>query len=266
MTIATATGIMEMDSCLPSPALRPYVKHFLFIRSRGELLNRILPDTHLVMAFRISGQVNQFDGDRWTALPTAVVSGLRHSARLMNYTDGTLNLLVLFKEAGAAAFFNEPLNGFFNETVALDNIFSQRYLSSLEDELFSATTDAIRIQIIERFLLSRMRMAKPDLLITEAISRIRLEAGNIRIKELSDALFISQDAFEKRFRKQVGSTAKQFAKLMRLRSLINSGKSRKPFSSIALEAGFTDAPHFNKDFRLFTGQTPSDFFGEPNFW
>jgi methylphosphotriester-DNA--protein-cysteine methyltransferase len=65
-----------------------------------------------------------------------------------------------------------------------------------------------RIDNMEAFLLQHLTTNRPDSLIGEAIRLIKQQNGIVRIKDLSAALHISQDPFEKRFRAQVGSTPK----------------------------------------------------------
>ena len=88
--------------------------------------------------------------------------------------------------------------------------------------------------------------------------------GIIKIKDLADTLYISQDAFEKRFRRVVGTSPKQFSSILRMRSITNIRQQKHTLTKIAFDAGYFDQPHFNKDFRLFTGQTPTDFFKLPS--
>ena len=60
--------------------------------------------------------------------------------------------------------------------------------------------------------------------------------------------------------------AKQFAFITRMRSVVNGAWKNERFTDIALDAGFFDQAHFNKDFKLFTGQTPKAYFGSPAGW
>jgi len=46
----------------------------------------------------------------------------------------------------------------------------------------------------------------------------------------------------------------------------NGGSRRHALTETAFDAGYFDQPHFNKDFKLFTGQTPTDFLKSPIFW
>jgi len=51
-----------------------------------------------------------------------------------------------------------------------------------------------------------------------------------------------------------------------MKSVLQKGRSGQPLAQIALDAGYFDQPHFNKDFKLFTGVTPTEFFKSPLLW
>jgi AraC-like DNA-binding protein len=86
------------------------------------------------------------------------------------------------------------------------------------------------------------------------------------MKELSSHLHISQDALEKRFRTITGSTPKQFSYIVRMNAIIRQTRIVSSFLDVAIENGYYDQPHFNKDFKIFTGQTPSEFLKSASFW
>src|SRR5882724_8835115 len=94
---------MNMEVHFPSELLRPFIKIYRVIECLDEKLNSILPDTSLVMAFRFQGRVNYLTNEVKVGLPSSSISGLRKSRRLINYSKGAANILVIFKEAGANA-------------------------------------------------------------------------------------------------------------------------------------------------------------------
>lgn len=255
---------MNTDMHIPSDALKPFVKAYLNMESHDELTNRILPDTSLVMVFKYKGQVNFIMGDSRRSAPSFAISGLRKSARLINYAKNSGSILVIFKEAGAAAFFKEPLNELFEESISLDIFTSRQRLSLIEEQLTEAKNTCQRIAIIETFLQSRLYDRSPDPLILTALQTIHLAKGTIKIQDLAGALHISQDAFEKRFRRIVGTSPKQFSSIVRMKAIIAGGRQKQRLSEIAFDAGYFDQAHFSKEFRLFTGQSPTDFFKVPS--
>jgi AraC-like DNA-binding protein len=218
------------------------------------------------MAFRYKGQINYVTDNNHTPVPAFAISGLRKTVRLINYSKNTATLIVLFREAAAAAFFKEPLHELFEDSVPLDSLITRQKLSIIEEQLAAAKNNHERIAVTEQFLLSRLHAPKPDGLISAAVQKIYAAGGTTTIGALAASLYISNDAFEKRFRRAVGTSPKQFSSIVRLKSLIAQGGQHQTLSDMAFEAGYTDQPHFNKAFKLFTGQTPTEFFKSPLFW
>ncbi|MDQ0966649.1 AraC-like DNA-binding protein [Flavobacterium sp. W4I14] len=257
---------MKIEAYIPTELLRPFIKAYRIVESEVEMTNRILPGTSLVVAFRYKGRVSYLSNDKEEILPASTISGLRKSVRLIHYLQDSATIVVQFKETGAKAFFNEPLYELFEESISLDAFIDRNTIEIIEEQLAEAQNNIQRIAIIEQFLLSRLDSYKPDRLISTAVEIIHSTKGIIRIKELADTLCISNDAFEKRFRKIVGTSPKQFSSIIRLEAVVRQKQEAESLAGIAFNAGYYDQPHFNKDFKLFTGQTPSVFYKSPNFW
>ena len=258
--------IMNMEEYMPAEILRPFIKTYRIIESQGELINRVVPSTSLAIAFCLRGKISYVSGTNKIALPAMMVSGLRKSVRLINYAPKTTALIVLFKETGVSAFFKQPLYELFEASVSLDNLFLQSEIAILEERLAETDSNKTKIAIVEQFFCSKLVYNKPDSIVSEAITRIYSNNGKIKMKELAAGLFISKDAFEKRFRKVAGASPKQFSSLVKMKTIIQQTSIRPSFLDIALENGYYDQSHFNKDFKLFTGLTPTDFFKSGSYW
>ncbi|WP_419700997.1 DUF6597 domain-containing transcriptional factor [Mucilaginibacter sp. NFX135] len=165
---------MKMERYLPAEILGPFVEHYLFIESEHGMENRVLPDTGMVMGFRYKGTISDEIAGIKNNLPTALLTGLRKSVRLINYLGQAASFLVIFKPGGATTFFKEPLHELFGVSLALDTLIGQQKLVEIEEQLAEAKDNFQRIAIIERFLLSRLYQTKSDLLIQYAIKQIRL--------------------------------------------------------------------------------------------
>lgn len=257
---------MKFKKHLSADILKPFIKSFMIIESERKTENRILPDTSLVMAFRFRGNVALAREGSENTLPVSLVSGLMKSPRLLTYSERTAAFLVTFHEGGAAAFFKEPLQELFGASISLDNLIRPNKVREIEERLAGASNTAERISTVERFLLSELKRTQPDNLILNAVQKIKRAKGNIRIGGLAKELHISHDPFEKRFRKIIGATPKRFSAIVRLRNLINEHSQRTSLIDEVYAAGYFDQPHFIKDFKSFTGQTPTDFFKSPPRW
>lgn len=257
---------MHIENYLPCDALKPFIKTFTIIESESGMVNKILPEASLIMAFRFNGSIHYTQQHESGILPLSVISGVRKSPRIMGYAKNTSVLLVKFHAGGATAFFREPLNELFETSISLDDLLPRPELMRVEEQLAEARSHAARVSIIERFLLSKVKPTSPDRLINYAIQKIKSANGIIRIQELLADLPTSRDPFEKKFRRSVGTSPKQFAALLRMRHVIDSYTSQHSLTDTAHAAGYFDQAHFIKDFKSFTGETPNVFFKSSKFW
>lgn len=258
---------MRYRKFLPSASLQSYLREFILLESDLHFDSTTIPDTSMIMTFRYKGKVAKLGGAREELLPATGISGLRKTVRLFQYEKQTANLLVVFKEGGINAFSTVSAHELFELNISSDNLFPASQLNELLERLAGAVTDEERINITETFLLARLNTRrKPDLLIADALQSIKRHSGIIRIKELAASLYVSQDAFEKKFRSTVGATPKQYASIVRMKELIRKYPTYTSLTEAAYEAGYFDQSHFIKDFRLFTGRAPKDFFSNFQYW
>lgn len=257
---------MQMKDFLPADHLQPFVKTYRVIECQDEKINTVLPGTSLALAFRFKGEIAYLNESGPEALPSITFSGLRKTVRKIRYAPKSSAIIALFRETGISAFFSHPIHKLFEKSLPLELFFPSSEIRMIEEQLSGSTDIKEIIAVIDNFLTKKLISNRRDSLIEEAIARIRMAHGNIRIKSLASELFISQDAFEKRFRKIVGSTPKQYASIERMQSIIRYVRQGGNINKLAFDAGYFDRPHFNKDFKLFTGQTPTAFFKSPSFW
>lgn len=257
---------MKIQRFHPSPVLAPLIREFIILESELGTDSRILPDTSMVMAFRYKGRVEKFGEEDKETISAAAITGLRRSHRLLYYSENTANFLVVLKEGGIAAFSRLPAHELFDLTIPIENLFSTSAIDEILQRLAEAATNYDRVDEMETFLLQHLTRNKPDSLVGEAVRMIRQQNGLLKIKHLAASLHISQDPFEKRFRAQIGSTPKHYASIIRLRNMIDTYPSYSSLTEATYEAGYFDQSHFIKDFRLFTGQSPKDFFRSARFW
>jgi len=85
-------------------------------------------------------------------------------------------------------------------------------------------------------------------------------AGAIRVGQIARDLRVSQDTLEKRFRRVVGASPKQFASIVRLRRAVELSRETTTLTALAQDAGYYDQAHFIRDFRAVTGDAPGHFF------
>ena len=254
--------ILKVERHIPAATLQPFIKDYLFIENESDMENRILPDTSIVLSVRYRGHISLDENN----LPGVVLSGLRRSPKDIHYAGASGNLLVRFTPGGAAAFFSEPLSEWADQTVPATFLKNYADINQLSDRLAACPTKEEKIVRLEKVLMPKLINARPDPLIVCATQKIRAAGGLLPIRQLTRELYISQDAFEKRFRQVVGSSPKHFSDIIRFRNAISTHSTTNSLTATALAAGYYDQAHFIKAFRSFTGQPPGQFFRERKFW
>lgn len=119
-----------------------------------------------------------------------------------------------------------------------------------------------RIDIISDYILKLVQNATVDTdnSIKLAVSTIINSKGMIPINQLREQLYITERTFERRFKKEIGVTPKQFARIIQFSFSLNQLQESdyEKLTHIAYENGFTDQSHFIKSFKQFTGATPKE--------
>jgi AraC-like DNA-binding protein len=250
---------MRMTLVEPCPALAPYVRRFTLIEADAEATRMLLPEPGVVLGFRYAGHARLIEPHGATRLPDFVITGLRPSARRMCTSAGGGIVVAIFREAGAAAFFDLPLHELFGASVGLDTFVPGSELSRLGQQLAAAGTVRERVACVERFLLARLRPRAGDRLVRHAVEALRGSGGSLRVSELARELGIGVDRLEKRFRRTVGASPKQLGSLYRLLRAIHLHRSGLNLTQSALEAGYADQSHFIRGFRAAIGEAPRRF-------
>lgn len=250
---------MRMTLVEPSPALAPYVRRFTLVETDEDATRVLLPEPGVVVAFRYAGHALLVEPDGAMTLPDFAVTGLRTKARRMCTSRGGGVVIVVFRETGAAPFFDGPLHELLGQITGLDAFAPSSELARVAEGLAAASEARTRVEVVERFLLARKRARSPDRLVQLAVGALRASNGSRRVGELARELGVGVDRLEKRFRQAVGASPKQLGSLYRLQRAVELHRSGRNLIESAFEAGYADQPHFNRRFRAAIGVAPRSF-------
>jgi len=241
----------------PAAALRRYVREILWVRSEHSRVQLLLPETTLTLVLRQSGTASLHN----QSLPNTIVSGLQKRTRMVEHAPGSSLVIIRFTEVGAPAILHDRADLLYNRTVPLDDILPRQQIDHIQSVLAGTREISRQIQPVERFLTSRIRARdtiSPQ--IEAAAAMIRNSHGRASIRALASHAAMSLSALERHFRAAVGATPKKLSRLARLQHVCRLWDTGKSLTDIAFEAGYCDQPHMVRDFRLFTGVSPEEFF------
>jgi AraC-like DNA-binding protein len=117
-----------------------------------------------------------------------------------------------------------------------------------------------RYALASEFITRRLAEApapRPELVLAWK----RLREGNVRVEAIAREVGWSRRHLSARFRDGVGVTPKEAARILRFRRVIERLRAgaREPLGDIALDAGYYDQAHMNRDFRELAGCSPGRF-------
>jgi AraC-like DNA-binding protein len=242
----------------PSAWLAPFVREFMVVETAEPVTRVRLPEPGLVLGVRYRGSARLLDGAA-ARLPDLTLTGMSDVARRMHTVAESGVILARFRPAGAARFFDQPLHELFGTTAPLSDLLSRRDADRLQAQVIDAADDRGRVAVLESFLAARLRPQQPDAIVSAAVDAIIETQGTVPIRVLARRLATSRDPLEKRFRRAVGTSPKQFASLLRLRRAIDGYRPGASLTQLALEAGYFDQAHFIRAMRAVTGQAPGQF-------
>ena len=94
-----------------------------------------------------------------------------------------------------------------------------------------------------------------------ATNLILKSGGILPIKEVRSRLYVAERTFERQFKKEIGVTPKQFAKIIQFSSSLNqiTDEAYVRLTEVSYNNGYADQSHFIRTFKRYTGQTPKEF-------
>lgn len=246
----------------PGGILRRYVREILWVHSERPRVQVLLPETTLTLVLRQSGSAAM----RNETLPNAIISGLQQRTRFIEHAANSSLVIVRFTEVGAPTILQDRADLLYNRTAPLDSVLPPREIDHIQNVLTSTRKLQKHFMAVERFLGSRIRtrngIIQQDISpqIEAAAQMIRSTQGRSSIAAIARHAAMSQSALERHFRVAVGATPKKLSRLARLQHVCRLWDKGKSLTEISFEAGYCDQSHMVRDFRLFTGTSPEEFF------
>ncbi|GAA2319367.1 hypothetical protein GCM10009853_091840 [Glycomyces scopariae] len=168
---------------------------------------------------------------------------------------------VHFKPWGLSPFIAAPASELRDRWAPVDDLW-HRSVDTIRNRVGETDCAATALQALEEELLARLAAPTRSLgLVRYAARHLEAVHGAVPIAALADAVGVSGKHLIDQFRSHVGVTPKRVARIYRFSRLILSVDARRPvdWSALAHRAGYFDQAHFGKEFKAFTGRTPSDF-------
>jgi AraC-like DNA-binding protein len=267
-------GRWEMVLGDPAPGLCPHVRSYWGYAEETVAFSRRreLATAHAVLIVGFGPPIEvSFPRVGNSVRATAFVSGLSDCYAVVDSFGSQRGVQIDLTPLGAFMLFGLPMRELTNRAVELGDVLGPDG-ARLPERLHEASGWPARFAILDELFVDRFaraRPASPD--VAWAWRRLREADGRLRVGELAEELRCSRRHLTTRFSEQVGLAPKTLARLLRFgraARLLGAGPSSherggaagapSSLAEIALECGYYDQAHLNRDFREFAGLAPTE--------
>lgn len=246
---------------LPTPPLRAFVHHYWVMKAdRISAEMNIVPTGSMKWMFHrriplvVNGVVDNSN--------VASVCGQYYRSIHVHTASNTHLLFVFFRPYALKMIMGIPSDTFMEDNVSMDQLGVPDF-HELKCRVLDSATDEEAIGIIESFIMRRLHDCSDNVYLKPLIAVCNAIDSNpaITLDCLSDIACLSERQFRRVFTEHVGMTPKQ---MIRTKRFFHATKmiqtlDESVFTTIVNDLGFTDHSHFNKEFRQFSGMSPTDY-------
>jgi AraC-like DNA-binding protein len=193
--------------------------------------------------------------------PPAFVMGAHGSSTALEGDCSPSYLEVLLSPLGAYTLLGLPMEELSGHIVDLVDVVGPDG-RRLGEQLRETPSWRRRFRLMDQFLLRRLaRGPRPSPEVGWAWQRLVATGGAVPIGRLAAEVGWSHKHLITRFRQQVGLGPKTAARLVRFDGVWRRLDEHRPldWGQVAADAGYADQAHLVREFRQFTGTTPTQF-------
>lgn len=259
---------MDYQSYPPDPVIAGLVKCYWSLEAPAAAMaeiQRIVPDGCMEMIFHFGDLYQQILSTGQSIIqPRAFVFGQITTPLEIMPSGSTGIIAARFHPDGFNPIAGLPITEMENRAVPLTGLFGDEG-KELEAAVLAAENIPARIAVIENFLIKRFNSAESINRIAKASVEILMQAnGQISVDELAGQVQVNRRQLERKFSEAIGMSPKQLSRILRLQAtlkMLQKGEFNS-LTALAYQNGYFDQAHFIRDFREFTGMSPSHFFAD----
>ncbi|GGU54417.1 AraC-like DNA-binding protein [Streptomyces cavourensis] len=253
----------------PAPALRRYVGSYVGFDLRGfpAGVHCGPPGRVLTAVISLSDPMEMAvgvgDGSPVTRFDS-VAGGLMCRSVAIHHDGRQHGVQVSLTPRGARAVYGMPAAALAHGLVPLDELLGALGVEPV-DRLRAATTWAARFAVLDELFLravgrgggERLFRARPE--VAEAWRRLVAAQGRVQVGAVATELGWSRRYLTERFRDEVGLSPKTFARVLRFEHAhhLATAHDPLPWADVAAVSGYADQAHLVRDWREFTGRSPT---------
>jgi AraC-like DNA-binding protein len=251
----------------PHPLLSPYIAKMFVFESSGRLpaLDRklIVPNANfkLTLTYR-NGIVAHIAGKPFIQSENGLsLTGLIDSPVMLDPQEDTQTgtIIIEFNPLGAYRFFRLPYAGIKNQIVEMADLIGN-CAGEIQSQLAETSALNLKLQLLQRFLIKRLKNAAPDLIFDYCVNRISDSRGLISVAQLEKETGYSSRWLHNKFSEHLGTGPKNLSEIIRFKQVyqVYSTIGKLGILKEHLYHYYYDQSHFLRAFKRFTGLSPTE--------
>lgn len=262
---------MNYQTFQPHPDLAALVKFYWTLEVPFDPNNhrqKIIPDGCVEMTFNLKDPIKRYTSkDEFVLHPWAMVMGQRTKSYDIEPVGDVDSFAICFYPLGFANFVNTPLEDLVDKEAPIEDLFGEASAKALGQQIKDASDTQERIAITETFLLDKLHDTRTiESMVKTTVDMLMATNGSTSIRAILKDDASKRRQIERSFKNQIGISPKHLGRVIRLHSALKMllNEEGESLTRIAYESEYFDQAHFIKDFKEFTGITPSEFLGNEN--
>lgn len=252
---------------LPPKELFPFIKHYLFLESKGNDARklRLFSDgnTGIVFSFKSNLVGGLASNGEQSTLPDSFLYGQISAFKDVCLLDEADLIIVVFQPSGINQLLGIPAGELRDNIINTEYLLGKRGIE-LYEKLAEKPAVQDRLQLLNLFFIElAVRRARPDdPVIKASVDLIVKNNGLVSSNQLIKLTGYTERHIERMFSRSVGLSPKKFSDVIKLHHFLKRLKKDQPgksLTSLAYEAGYADQSHLIKEFKKFTGITPKTY-------
>ncbi|MDQ7960900.1 helix-turn-helix domain-containing protein [Flavobacterium lindanitolerans] len=250
-----------------TPVLDRYIANASYFRQGADdyCEFKMVPRLFSVLFFVIEKKQSlemSYGGGNYTFSPNSLYAfGVGNLPAAFQVTSEIEVILVQMHPGISCLFHND--DAYISTNQRFDISDTDQSIKDLNEKLAYANSIILKWQFIQEYLIKKFRSNFPEKYgaVAKAVDILRKKSGHFPVKSLSEQVFTSHRNLNYLFMEYIGFSPKKYADIIRFNSFVNLYMQKPEFlSDIALQCGYHDLSHLNKDFMRYMGTSPSDYF------
>ncbi|WP_342088434.1 helix-turn-helix domain-containing protein [Dyadobacter sp. OTU695] len=257
---------MEFQHFQPAKILAPYIRNYYLFESSeaAGYEDTVFPSGDMEIIFNLGNGIwESYQQGQYEKNPPVELWG-QVTRPLQIRSVGAHSMLGVRFFPHATSFLLDDEIGIFNDQVSdLADVMGKN-ISDLHIQLAESKAITARIALLDAFFTERLTRAPKKVQrlhkVGHILTSITQGASENNIGRIADTHGITTRHLHKLVYQHTGLSPKSFDKIHRFKtSLKLIGENKLPLTSIAYDAGYFDQSHFIRDFKSFTGLTPTAY-------